>query len=308
MAYRIKKGDASVQDAMRRIADEQLGRALDEIDDANLDYAEKVHQVRKRCKKLRGLVRLVRPAFHGYEVENRAFRDAARLISGMRDARTLIQTYDAVTAHFEDRIDRRDFAAIRARLTRDANRMRRDPETQDRMQRFRSEMKAARKRAATWTLTDDGFDAIAGGLGRTHKRARLQMQKAWSIRDDTALHDWRKRVKYHWYHTRLVGGTLPAMMDPHADAFDDLSDVLGDHHDLAVLEARLRDAPEDFGASADLDAFGALIRDRKETLCDHAFALGRVALAERNKALVKRWGGYWSAWTSGEDGRIVIKP
>ncbi len=88
MAYRIKKGDKSVQAGLRRIADEQIGRALGEIDDDDLDFAEKVHQVRKRCKKLRGLIRLVRPAFDDYSAENGAFRDAAQMLSGVRDTRT----------------------------------------------------------------------------------------------------------------------------------------------------------------------------------------------------------------------------
>ena len=77
MAYRIRTKDDDVEQAVRRIACEQIDRALAEIDDDGLDFARKVHQVRKRCKKLRGLVRLVRPALDAYGRENAAFRDAA---------------------------------------------------------------------------------------------------------------------------------------------------------------------------------------------------------------------------------------
>lgn len=310
MAYRIKKRDRSVEDSVRRIADEQIGRALDEIDDPDLDFTIKIHQARKRCKKLRGLLRLVRPVFDDYRAENMSFRDAARLLSDVRDKRSLTLAYDDVTAHFEDEIDRRAFAPIRARLTRDSRKVHEDPDTDIRLQKFRHEMEVARDRVGMWTLDKDGFDAIADGIGKTYKRARKRMQDAWSDRDDESMHAWRKRVKYHWYHARLLSGAVPDMMRPQVDAADELSDLLGDYQDIAVLDARLRDAPQDFGTVTDLDAFRALIHQRKEALAEAAFLLGRQSLAERRKARVKRWRGYWKAWETGKAGSdlLIVEP
>ncbi|MFW5655749.1 MAG: CHAD domain-containing protein [Roseicyclus sp.] len=293
MAYKIGTKDGEVQDALRRIADEQIGRALAELAEDGTDFAGMVHQVRKRCKKLRGLLRLVRPAFDAYATENASFRDAARRISGIRDARTLIETYDAVAEHFAEAIDRRAFAPIRARLTRDAAAVRDDPDTIDRLAVFRTEMEAARGRAAGWRLEADGFDAVSGGLGRTYARARSRMQDAWAAPDVAAMHEWRKRVKYHWYHARLLREIHPDMMAPHVAAMDELSELLGDHHDLAVLDARLAEGAGEFGPKTDVAAFRALVGQRMEALEDAAFSRGRLVLAERKKALVKRWGAYW---------------
>jgi len=60
MGYKIKRKE-SIRNAVRRVADEQIGKGIAELDDDALPDPEKVHQLRKRCKKLRGLVRLVRP-------------------------------------------------------------------------------------------------------------------------------------------------------------------------------------------------------------------------------------------------------
>lgn len=299
MAYRIKAGDDDVQAAVRRIACEQIDRALAEVDDPALDFEETVHQVRKRCKKLRGLVRLVRPALKGYGKENRAFRDAARLLSDIRDADSLIETYDDLTARFDATVDRRAFGPIRARLTRDARAVRHDADTDAALAGFRAAMVAGRDRARRWRLDEEGFDAVAGGVGKTYKRARKAMQAAWADPTDAALHEWRKRVKYHWYHVRLLEKVNPEMMRPRAQAADDLGDLLGDHHDLAVLDRRLDETG--IGPGTDLDAFRALLRQRKAELAEAAFARGRLLLAERRKALVRRWGGYWSAWATGKD-------
>lgn len=43
----------SAGDGIRRMAREQIDRALEEISDSSLDRHDTVHQVRKRCKKIR---------------------------------------------------------------------------------------------------------------------------------------------------------------------------------------------------------------------------------------------------------------
>ena len=300
MAYRIEARDDDMQAAVRRIACEQIDRAISEIDDPDTGLDETVHQVRKRCKKLRGLLRLVRPAMNGYAAENAAFRDAARRLSDIRDADALIETYDALMARFEGAADRRAFAPVRARLTRDARAARQAGATEAALAEVRAALVAARKRAVGWSLDADRADAVTGGLGKTYKRARKAMQEAWAAPTDTTMHDWRKRVKYHWYHVRLLREVNPEMMRPRADAADALGDLLGDHHDLAVLENRLDAAPDDF-RGADLEAFRALLRQRKAALEEKAFTQGRVLLAERRKALVKRVKGYWKTWEKGKD-------
>ena len=79
MSYRFDV-DESAAAAVRRIADEQLGAARASLASAGGgDTASAVHDCRKRCKKLRGLVRLVRPALgKQYKAVNAALRDAAR--------------------------------------------------------------------------------------------------------------------------------------------------------------------------------------------------------------------------------------
>ena len=63
--------DEDVESGIRRVAYEQLDKCLDELDDDSLEAHATVHQARKRCKKLRGLVRLVRPALgFAYSIEN----------------------------------------------------------------------------------------------------------------------------------------------------------------------------------------------------------------------------------------------
>ena len=313
MPYRIKQADDSPQDALRRIADEQIERALQDLDDDSLSLPDRIHRLRKRCKKSRALLRLVRPAFKAYKTENQAFRDAARRFSGLRDATALIETYDAVANRFDESVDRRAFAPIRARLTRDANRATETNDPHEKLAAVRENLAAIRDRVDDWSLDKNGFDAVARGFGKSYHRARKRMQDACRNPDGKTLHEWRKRVKYHWYHSRLLKEIHPDMMSPRIDALDRLSDLLGDHHDLVVFEMRFDGREDDFGGPAtDLTAFLGLVRQQKTQLEQDAFQLGRQILAERRKALVKRHKGYWKDWRKGAKragkGKLLITP
>src|SRR5687768_5896640 len=59
---------------------------------------EQVHTARKQLKRARANLRLLRGAVGGavYTRENAALRDAARPLSGVRDAKVLIETADAL--------------------------------------------------------------------------------------------------------------------------------------------------------------------------------------------------------------------
>ncbi len=75
-----------------------------------------------------------------------------------------------------------------------------------------------------------------------------------------------------------------------------LSDDLGDDHDLAVLQQTLIDAPQSFGTDEMIAAFTGLARQRQEELRSHAHRLGARIYAEPPKRFGKRICHYWEAW------------
>jgi CHAD domain-containing protein len=295
MAYRFEHGAGSVEANLRKVAASQINKAIAEIDDPDLEPHKTVHQVRKRCKKLRGLVRLVRDAFDAYKAENESFRDAAARLSYVRDAEVIIQTYDKLFARSSDanQIDPERFVTVRAGLLRRSAEILDQNGLQGRLSQFRDEMQAARKRVEHWTLDELGFKAIAGGLGKTYARARKAMRNAKKEPTAEHFHEWRKGIKYHWYHARLLQDIRPEVMKAHITASDELSELLGDHHDLAVLHDTLSAEATAFGDQAALASFTDLITSRQSELAQQAFALSSSLLAEKRSAFIKRWREYW---------------
>jgi len=306
MAFRIKRKE-QVETSIRRIAQEQIDKAIAEIDDPQLDRHETVHQVRKRCKKLRGLIRLVRPAMEEtYQAENTFFRDAARKLSYVRDAHSIIETFDALAKDFEKHVETSDFAPIREALVERRGRVAEDEVGIDRqLQEFRTQMQAAQQRVDDWTLDDNGFDVVAAGLLKTYRRAQKAMERAYDEPVTDNFHQWRKRVKYHWYHARLLRSLWKPVMRAHRNAADELADLLGDEHDLAVLGATLLQDPEHFAEKDVIESFLALVDRRRLELREEARTLGRRLLAEKPKHLRRRLHCYWGVWRNGSLGARV---
>lgn len=300
MSYHFTAGDKSVQAAVRRVALSQIDTAIAEIDSAELSREQVVHQVRKRCKKLRALIRLVRPGFADYARENAAFRDMARTLGGVRDQDVLIETCDKVGTHFGKDADPEALQAVRKILIADKQDARNGALLDERLAVFRQTMAQARQRAQFWIVRGDGFAALSGGLRRTLKQADRAMAAARENATAEDMHEWRKHVKYHWYHARLMRSIWPAAMQAHLAAASELADLLGDHHDLTVLRHRLTEDPGHYGGPDAARSVTKMAAKREEKLAEEVFRKGALLLAERPKALARRWERYWQCWR-GED-------
>ena len=296
MSYHLR-ADESVEAGLRRLASDQIDRALGEVDDRSLDLHRTVHQVRKRCKKLRALLRLMRPSLSDdtYPRENMALRDAQRRLSSLRDAQARIDTFDALLSAFEGEVEHDAFGQVRAALEagRDLSIAEQESGLAESLTGFREALCGARTRSEKWELKEDGFDAVRGGLLRTYRRGRRSMTDAYAEGSGEAFHEWRKRVKYHLYHVRLLRELWKPALKVRRQALDRLADLLGEEHDLAVLRRYLRDHPlERLEVSRD-EALRGLIAARRSHLRRQAYPLGRRLFADGPKALSRRFGSWF---------------
>ena len=300
MGYRFER-DETVGDAFRRIARTQSDKALDEVASAAANPADEdaIHDCRKRCKKLRGLIRLVRPSLDAatYRAANEAFRDAARELSGLRDAQALLATFDSVVAVPSEppRLD--GFESIRAELVRRAGT---EPDGDDAgastFQRAGDLLRAGHDLVVDADLHADGWGAVRGGLAQTYRRGRDALEVVYDDPTPDNFHELRKRAKYSWYHLRLLGPSAPAILDPLAKQFERLAEGLGDAHDLAVLRVQLDDDPDSFGGEATVHAALELLDQHREKLEHDGVSLAEQLYAEPPKPFARRLERYWDAW------------
>jgi CHAD domain-containing protein len=296
MPYRILVGEP-VGAAVRRIADEQLLKALADIERRDSDPVASVHAVRKRCKALRGLLRLVRPHLDGiYSVDNAFFRDTARPLSDVRDAQVMLDTFDALIEHYHGAVAPLAVSALRSEVEQHKAETTTRQHALAVLQAARPRVEEGRERILNWEIDADGFAAAAGGVERTYRRGRKGRKKARRHPTAVLIHAWRKRSKYHWYHMRLLRDLWPPVMKARVAEVKRLSDLLGDDHDLEVLGSILAERTEGLAEPAHAHAAIGLIERRQQELRAAADHLGQCVYAEKPSALVARLSSLSSAW------------
>ncbi len=288
MPYRLDLS-TDAPTAVRDAAREQLADAVRRLrDDREDEPVKAVHEARKDLKKTRSLLRLARPGMDrdAFRRENRTLRDAGRALSGARDADVLVEVAEDLAERYDGQLPQSSFDALRDTLAADARAARADGDA-DAARDVIADLEGVALRTDDWPLDGCDRDALVAGAARAYRRGHAALAAA---ADDPAverLHDLRKRVKDLWYHARLLEEAWPRVLKTQGKAAHELSDLLGDDHDLAVLAERIGG-----GTFVDEAAILDLVARRRATLQDEALRLARRLYAEPPKAYQRRLEAY----------------
>jgi CHAD domain-containing protein len=281
---------------LTRVASERAEKALERLRASSAgeaDTADAVHGARKDMKKLRTVLRLLRDELgtKRYKKENGRFRDAARALSETRDAEVRLETLDALAEH-EDDLPSEAVETWRKILDRDREAATNAARDEPAVAAAVALIEAGLEEIRGWELEGDSWKLIDAAVIRTYRRGRRAMKAAAKNRGEADFHEWRKRAKDLWYELRLFSGAWPGPLEATAEEAHKLTELLGDHHDLAVLREDLR--RRNLG-ERETAALEATIGHRQEALAADAFPLGRRLYAERPKDFSRRLRRYWDA-------------
>ena len=294
--YRLRRKETPIQ-GLRRIAQGRTGHALEQLrQESDEDTAVAVHEARKDLKKLRSVLRLVRDELGDdvYRRENERYRDAGRLLAGARDAEVKLETLQSLTARYDGRLSEEALAPF-AKALEDERQRESKLDDQGVLERAVAEIEAGETAVEDWPLRADDWSLIEPGLARAYRRGRDRFADVRAEASDVAVHEWRKRAKDLWYQLRIVRNAWPEVLDETADQAHELTNLLGDHHDLAVLRDDALERRE-LLADGELERLLAAVSERQDELADEAIKLGARVYAEKPKAFVRRLRSYWQAW------------
>jgi CHAD domain-containing protein len=256
---------------LRRIAHEQIAIALRELGDDDLPVQHRVHSLRSRSKKLRGLLRLPGPLMsEAFEIEDRRFHAAARAVAAPRDQAVCARTIFAL----EDAGDGTGIAD--------------EPIPAAAIEQARETMAECETAVDTWPLPVEDFADLAPGVALTYRKCLDAWHAVRREPGDVDFHRLRKWTKYHWYQIRILERLNRPALHRRRKHFRRLQLILGDAHDLALLQARLTGNDE---------RSARLLRRaiaRKEDLYAQAVRKGRRAFERSADELVADLARYWA--------------
>lgn len=286
MSFQWSRSDVTVGDGFLRIAREQIAKAIAGAENNVESPERRVHEARRRCKKLRALFRLVRTDFNAYDAENAFVRDASRGLAAARDTRVTRATFAALMEWAGRPIP---WAANDGDAPKPAGEV-------EALQSFAGQMRELHQRSADWRLDKIDFGTLATGLKHTYRSGRETSHEAERRRTDEAFHEWRKYAKYHWNQLGLLESCAEEILPSAHKCAGDLAEQLGLHHDLAVLQDLLNTSPTDLGSDIDV-AFALDAADRRQAEIEARITtLGRQVFAETPKALKARFTAYLEGW------------
>lgn len=275
----IDEGERAPQRLRRKaldLADETIRR----LDGIASDGAKAVHDVRRSLKELRALASLL-----GARRADRAlFRDAGRRLSAARDAKAAVEAFDRLREGFASEWKPREFAKIRRALKERATTSV-DAITIDEL---RSMLAVERGRIAAWTVDEMTRDELWSSIRGTRRRSRRAMNAAAEEPSPERFHDWRKRIKTLWHQSAFLASVGLADLDEDIDALHRLSRMLGEQHDLAIIDDLCRRTPEIFGTSRYVRRFRTFVARRLRELEATAEALGSEILADGGRKWEQR--------------------
>jgi CHAD domain-containing protein len=300
-----------------RIARERIDRVVKSLSEKPQPSAESIHEARKDLKSLRAVLRLARGSING-EVrkrENLFFRDAGRSLSAARDSQALLEALQRFGrrggSHPQGLRPKQQsihefIEKIRGKIAQE----RIDKLPRELLRKLVQELRGAKRRVDVWfdgTVLQPGnaWGIFVGtGLRKTYRQGKNMV---WQIEmigqenaSDESWHELRKCAKALGYQLRLLRPIWPGPINILLREIDQLTEWLGDDHDLAVLRKRILSEP--YSPSENQDSadtrqifLQSLDRQRRKLQLESLHLSRRIYL-EKPSQFEGRLAGYWRAW------------
>jgi hypothetical protein len=277
----------------------EVGEALKQLTSTRPIPDEAIHEARKSLKKARAALRLLRDGMSdaAYRRENAKLRDAGRLLTPLRDAKSLMEALDSLQKQYPSKLQDSDLAPLRKILEANLARARRhfhprparaSPELNNCVKLVRNSLAMANRQKVRSIESAH----ISPGLRRIYRKGSKAHTETMADPTTEKLHEWRKQVKY-----LLNAADVLSSMGSNGNGIkkmlkraDRLADLLGSDHELAMLAHEIDREDRTF-ASADAAMKKTLHRfidRRRSKLQKRAFKAGTKLYDQKPGQFAKR--------------------
>jgi len=296
MSYELH-GDEALADGLRRICRDEIVKAIEIADGTRHTGDTPVHETRKHLKKARAVLRLVRKEIGRamFRQQDHRLRDAARLVSDVRDAEVRLETVRhlasikptrnrALYGRLEELLclELESFLAAFAEWQREIIPM----------------LQQARDAIDEWPVHEFGGPQLVRAVQASYKRARRQLADARKDPAPEVFHDFRAKTKVLFYQLRILRPMQPVVLKKLHQELDAVTELLGRAHDLMFLGERLRQGDDNAAWQRDRHKLVAVIEISENDLQRAARDLAERFFSERPRDFGDRLDTWFNEWTA----------
>jgi CHAD domain-containing protein len=297
MAFRIDFSH-SVASEVRRIVAEQFEYALDCLVRAQgPSGSDAVHEFRKTTKKLRALLRLLTGALPWGERHQwmQLLRLSAARLAENRDRFVLEQN---LRLAYQELVPDADLSArpwSNLSALEQVQNHADHPLDSAQLRTMRIELNQVARQMLQSPQLEVDCSVLLQGAVHGYRRGRRLLREVSHRPTVQGLHDLRKRVKDQLYQVRLLSELSHKALRLQAVEFDQLAELLGEHHDLANLQRAIDASRATYRVIVELNGLSDWTKKRLATLEQDAIRLARHLYVESPKARARQLTGHHDA-------------
>jgi CHAD domain-containing protein len=240
---------------------------------------DSVHSARQRMKRIRAALRLLRAALGdgSYRAANKEVRDASRPLTAVRDAAALLATLQGLRRSGDGEM-LESYVEQAGRLLSEELTARRRKLTSQVLHLSAAGLNRISERLSSVPAKEPEIASARSGMRRVYKQGRAAYADARRRRATETLHEWRKQAKYLASQASLVRTLFGADLKKIRRPSQKVGTLLGEDHDLVLLEAKLQELHDRGSLPADAGAQAILkqrIHRRREKLQAKSFDVGK---------------------------------
>jgi CHAD domain-containing protein len=270
MGYQLKRRE-KLPAGIHRIARKQalvisrhLGKSRPQ------DEFESIHEARIGIKRMRSLLRLVRKKLGDqfYHRQNSALRAIGHSLSPLRDPEVQIKTLQKLRQDCLRNISEKELSHLQNELSQEQEK---NPGAATSSKKnWQADLHSILRVIEQWPLKGLKHHHLRSGIKRATRRFRKARKTAKKAPTDRNLHEWRKQTKNLYYQLATMEKISPKAVGILAHRLKHLGEILGDDHDLALLDGKLESA-----RPCHLESLRSVIRFRRAELQESALKTGR---------------------------------
>lgn len=280
----------TLRSGLLRVVDLLTDSVTDSPSHHSRNGEQNIHEVRTTIKRLRALLRLIRPAIDSkiFNRENARLRMAAGLLSLARDTEVARETLK--TLPVSNQTDQEAVSSVLSSLESRGD-VPNDPDKI--MAEVRRCLEQTRRNFHGLEPAGTDREILESGLGTVYREGRKRMKIAIKRRQDDGFHRWRIRAKNLYYELQFLESVWPEGLRRLLSHLSTSQEQIGADHDVAVLRTWLKQKPQAFGDTKMVQRVVSCLDNRTQKVRQAAVPLGRRIWREKPRRFAREVARHW---------------